>query len=206
MGAGQGTGRTNQRNRTRKDLLDAGARLMKANGSRPTLEEVAEEAMVSRATAYRYFPGVEALLLEASVDVAFPDAEAILEDSPADDPVARLTAADDAIEAMIRDNEVQLRMMLIQSLEQSLQKDSAGVPTRQNRRSALIDSALKPTSEQFEPASFKRLKMALALIIGPEAMLAFKDVLRIDDRRARELRRWMIDALVQAARTRKQGG
>ena len=39
-------------------------------GRKPDLEEIAEEALVSRATAYRYFPSVEALLLEASLDVA----------------------------------------------------------------------------------------------------------------------------------------
>jgi len=44
-------------------------------GRSPTLEEVAEAAMVSRATAYRYFPGVEALLTEAALDVAMPEAD-----------------------------------------------------------------------------------------------------------------------------------
>ena len=42
--------RQNQRYRTRKDLLDAAARLLKA-GRSPSLEEVAAEAKVSRATA-----------------------------------------------------------------------------------------------------------------------------------------------------------
>ena len=66
-------GRPNQRRRTRKDLLQAASRLMK-QGHQPSLEEIAEEALVSRATAYRYFPSVEALLLEASFDVAIPEA------------------------------------------------------------------------------------------------------------------------------------
>ncbi len=65
-------GRPNQKTRTRKDLLQAAARLMK-QGRTPTLEEVAEEALVSRATAYRYFPSVEALMVEAAVDVAVPE-------------------------------------------------------------------------------------------------------------------------------------
>jgi AcrR family transcriptional regulator len=41
-------------------------------GRKPSLEEIAEEALISRATAYRYFPRVEALLLEASLDVVTP--------------------------------------------------------------------------------------------------------------------------------------
>ena len=68
------TGRPNQSTRTRKDLLEAALALMK-QGRSPTLEEIAEEALVSRATAYRYFPSVEALLVEASFDVAVPEAD-----------------------------------------------------------------------------------------------------------------------------------
>ena len=61
-------GRPNQKSRTRKDLLRAAARLMKA-GRSPALEEVAADAMVSRATAYRYFP-TQAALVQAAVDEA----------------------------------------------------------------------------------------------------------------------------------------
>ena len=94
------TGRGRQRRRTRKDLLPAASRLMK-KGRKPSLEEVAEEAMVSRATAYRYFPSVEALLLEASLDVAVPDAAEVFGDGAADDPVARLERVDTALHDMI---------------------------------------------------------------------------------------------------------
>ena len=89
--AGETGGRPNQKRRTRKDLLQAAARLMK-QGRKPDLEEIAEEALVSRATAYRYFPGVEALLVEAALDVAVPEPHEVLRDAPADDPVARLRA------------------------------------------------------------------------------------------------------------------
>jgi len=76
-------GRPNQRQRTRKDLLDAAVRLSRAGG-RPSLEEVAEAAMVSRATAYRYFPSIEALLVEAALDVAMPDETFFANDASAD--------------------------------------------------------------------------------------------------------------------------
>ena len=72
MTGAESNGRPNQKTRTRKDLLQAAARLMK-QGRHPTLEEVAEEALVSRATAYRYFPSMEALMVEAAVDVAVPE-------------------------------------------------------------------------------------------------------------------------------------
>ena len=55
------TRRPNQKMRTRKDLLQAASRLMQ-RGQKPGLDEVAEESLVSRATAYRYFPSMEGLL------------------------------------------------------------------------------------------------------------------------------------------------
>ncbi|MCW2685138.1 MAG: TetR/AcrR family transcriptional regulator [Mycobacterium sp.] len=42
---------------------------------------------------------------------------------------------------------------------------------------------------------------ALALIMGTESMVVFKDVLQMDEADAREVRRWAIRALVEAAMT-----
>jgi AcrR family transcriptional regulator len=191
-------GRPNQRRRTRKDLLQAAARLMQA-GHSPSLEEIAEAALVSRATAYRYFPNVEALLLEAALDLAAPDPEAIFRDTP-NDPVARLDRVDGALHDMILANEAPLRMMLVHSLQRGL-KDTAddGVPKRQNRRTPLIEAALEPSRAEFTPAALDRLGKALALIIGTEAMVVFRDVLQLDPAEARAVKRWAIRALVEAA-------
>ena len=111
------TSLSNQSRRTRKDLLQAAMQLLK-QGRKPSLEEVAEKALVSRATAYRYFPSVEALLREAPLDVAAPNPEEIFDGKSPDDPVSRLERAEAAMYKMLVDNEVPLRMMLAHSLEQ----------------------------------------------------------------------------------------
>jgi len=190
--------RQQQKQRTRQALLQAAAALI-SQGGRPTLEEVAAQAMVSRATAYRYFPKIESLYLEASIDVDTPQAEQVLAGVSSSDAVARLRRVDDALEAMTRANEVALRMMLAQSLELSARGESDAVlPVRQNRRTPLIDAALEPLSARFTPAALKNLRHALALVMGPEAMIVFKDVLQLDDAEARRVRRWAIRALVRA--------
>ena len=194
------SGRPNQKRRTRKALLQAASRLM-AQNRKPSLEEVAAEALVSRATAYRYFQSAEALLIEASVDVAVPEAADILRGASPDDPVARLERVDAALHDMIRANEAPLRLMLARSLERVVTGGGDGqVPARQNRRTPLIAAALEPARGQFKPASFDALGKALALIVGPEAMVVFKDVLQVNEQEARKVRRWMIRALVEAAR------
>lgn len=190
--------RRGQKSRTRKDLLRAAARLMEA-GRTPSLDEVAEAAIVSRATAYRYFPGIEALLTEAALDLAMPDGERFFEGDPSAEPLERLLRADAAVADMVRANEPVLRAMLIHSLQQGLGSSAGDVPNGQNRRTPLIEAALAPARARLAPWLHDRLARALALVIGTEAHIAFRDVLRIGDEEADAVRRWMIRALVEAA-------
>ena len=156
---------------------------------------------MSRATAYRYFPDLEALLREAALDIAVPDPEALFRENAPADPVARLEQADTALHDMILANEGALRMMLAYSLQQGLQdKTGKGFPARQNRRTPLIEAALEPARSQFKPAALKTLTRALALIIGTEGLVVTKDVLGLDDQEARKVKRWAIRALVEAAK------
>ena len=189
--------RSSQRQRTRRDLLEAAGRLAK-QGKKPTLDEVAAEALVSRATAYRYFPNIEALWTEAALHVAFPDPGELFDADESTDPIERLQKADLAIDRMIEENESALRVMLAQSLERSLGGD---VPlNRQNRRSLLIDAALDPLRAHFSPPEYKRLKQGLALLMATEATIVFKDVLQLSSDEARQVRHWAMTAMVAAAR------
>lgn len=193
------TPRENQRRRTRKDLLEATARLLK-QGRKPNLEEVAEEALTSRATAYRYFPNVEALIVEALVDVAFPSLGNVLDDVSSKDPVVRLEQVDSAIEKTISENEPHVRMLLAYSHQlQATKPPDKDLPVRQNRRTPLIEAALAPTRDQFDATKLDTLVAALALVIGTEAMMVCQDVLQLDEAKARKVRQWAIRTLVEAA-------
>ncbi|WP_293214561.1 helix-turn-helix domain-containing protein [Parvibaculum sp.] len=191
-------GRENQKRRTRKDLLVAASRLLQ-QGRKPSLEEIAEEAFVSRATAYRYFPNVDQLLIEAALDVATPDPEALFAEEESGDPARRLLMADNALQKMVRENEPQLRMMLAKSLEASL-GGMQDVPPRQNRRVPLIEAALEPMRGEMKNATRRTLVHALALLFGTEANIVCKDVLQIGDKEADRIRRWAMQALLDAAR------
>lgn len=189
--------RSNQRSRTRRDLLEAALRVS-AGGKAATLEAIAQEAGVSRATAYRYFPNVDDLLAEASLHVSFPDPQC-LSGAP-EDPVERLMIVDEAVERMIDANETALRMMIASASRLPLH--SAGVPARQNRRLPLIEAALAPARSDFAPDAYRHLTHALCLAIGTEAMLVFKDVLHLSPKQARDVRRWAIKSLIDAARAK----
>jgi len=189
------TERTNQRYRTRKDLIAAASRLMK-DGRKPSLDEVAEAAMVSRATAYRYFPNIESLLVEASVDIATPDSVELFANEASNDPEVRIDRAEAAMHRMAFGNEKAIRLILAAALARA---DGGNVPLRQNRRTPLIEAALAPAKARFKRASYERLKAALALVFGSESMIVLRDVLRLDEKTAREVKSWAVRALVRAA-------
>jgi hypothetical protein len=143
--------------------------------------------------------------VEASLDIDVPDADAVFGDTADTDPVARLERVDTALHDMIVANEAALRMMLVHALQRGIAGgDDPEVPRRQNRRTPLIEAALAPARQQFEPAALKTLTKALALVLGPEAVIVFKDVLQLSDADARKVKRWAIRALVEAARKSDQ--
>jgi len=199
MADAERSGRANQKRRTRKALLQAAARLMQ-QGRKPSFDEVADEALVSRATAYRYFSGIDELLVEASLDVALPDVAEVLGDAPPDDPVARMARVGATFHELIVANEVPFRLMLAQTLQRSVSPDAgADLPRRQNRRSALIEAALTPMSARLPAEVLDRLAKALAIVVGIEAAIVCKDVLQLDDGEAQDVQQWAIRALINAA-------
>jgi AcrR family transcriptional regulator len=187
---------SNQELRTRKDLLLAASRLLK-QGLRPTMDEVAKEALISRATAYRYFKNVEALLLESAVDEAVADPAEVFAHDRSDDPVCRIDKAEASMHKMVFENEAQLRMFLARSIGRDLNDDA--LPQRQNRRLPLIEAALAPARERFTDTEYEKLCIALAMIFGTESMIVAKDVLRIDEKTARKAKSWAVKALVKVA-------
>jgi AcrR family transcriptional regulator len=188
------TGRWKQRRRTRQDILAAAAELLKT-GQKPSLEEIADAALVSRATAYRYFPNADALLVEAALEIDFPKIGDVLAGAD-NDPVRRVEKVDAALHALIAENEAALRLMIASALERGARGD---LPVRQDRRTPMLTEALAPARASFKTADYDALIAALSLIVGPEAMIVFRDVLRLDDAEAARVRRWAIRALISAA-------
>lgn len=194
-------GRINQRHRTRKDLLAAAGRLLK-QGSSPDMDMIAREAMVSRATVYRYFPTIDALLVEAPLDGEVPEPQDIFADDASTDPVERVDKAEAALHEVCYRNESQLRRMLASTLQEGGRKhlkERGGIPIRQNRRMVLIEAALAPVRRRIDRAGYEKLCAALSMVFGTESMIVFSDVLGMDARSARRIKSWAARKLVEAA-------
>lgn len=189
-------GRVNQKQRTRTALLDA-ARALVAAGGNPTLADVADHALISKATAYRYFASADALIVEAGFDRDFPTADQALAGA-GDAPAARVLAVERAVNDALLAHERAMRIIVRNAIDRAL-ADTGDAPHRTGRRQALIAAAVAPLAGTLEKSSLDRLRHALALVIGPEAIIAARDVCGLTPERTRQVTQWAADALVRRA-------
>ena len=186
------TGRSRQKARTRAALLAATRELL-AGGRTPNVEEAAEAAGISRATAYRYFPNQRALLVAAHPEIEA--AELLGPDAPSD-PQERL---DRTLEELIRltvDNEPELRTMLRLSLEPGAEQE---LLLRQGRAIGWLEEALAPLRDTLAAPALRRLVLAIRAACGIEALVWLTDVAGLSREEASELMRWSALALLRAA-------
>jgi AcrR family transcriptional regulator len=192
--------RANQKARTRMAILEAGKRLRR-QGQTPTIDDVAREARVSRATAYRYFPTKEALLVELTgVTPGVAPVEKMLASLRTRDVEKRLLRLLDTFGPIVVDEEEQLRTALRVYQDTWLRSHRNGddSPTvREGRRMRWLDQVLEPASAVSEEQR-RRLRAALALTLGIEALVVMKDVCHLDDEEALATLRWAAGVLLRA--------
>lgn len=193
--------RANQKARTRAAII-AAAQELQRHGTEPTIEQAAEQARVSRATAYRYFPTKEALLVELSDMV--PDAahvDALLANPTADDIEERLLLLIDTFDGIVLAEEEHFRTFTRVSMDTWLRRhrngDDAPV-VREGRRMRWLETVLAPLDE-LSPERKRLLQTALALTLGAEAIITMKDVCRLDNDETLAVLRWAATALLRTA-------
>jgi AcrR family transcriptional regulator len=193
--------RANQKARTRAAIVEAAQRLRGDAGETPTVAEAASAAGVSRATAYRYFPTQEALEVEVAdvtPDVAATEeALARLETSDVEE---RLLALIDAFGPVMVAKEAHFRRALWVYQDTWLRGRRRGDQdpvVREGRRMRWLDVVLEPL-DTLSDERRERLRAALALTLGGDALAVMKDVCRLDDDEALEVLRWAAVALLRA--------
>jgi AcrR family transcriptional regulator len=179
---GSSTIRVNQRTRTRMALIRAAAELLR-EGRPPSMPEAAERALVSLATAYRYFPSAdelwqEAAMAEAQFGPLLQDTDAAV-DEAGQDPHARLEAAVRCMGWRMLDDQAPHRLMAKTALDRWFaQADTAPedqVPIREGRRNRASRKVLEPLTHRLEDDDLDRLTAALGIVLGTDSMLALVD-------------------------------
>jgi len=187
------------RSRTMRLLREAARELLRTGGQL-TVPAAAELAGVSRATAYRYFPNNDSVVLHATMSLA---------DNPLDDTdwASGAVASPDELGAraadLVRatatwafDHETELRTMLRLSLtpEREQVKPRRGL----TNRGRWIGALLEGLPSDVPPAARDRLAAALIPLFGSDAVVWTTDMAELPRHEAIELLAWMARVLIAA--------
>jgi AcrR family transcriptional regulator len=189
-------GRTAQRNRTRKAIVDAAMQLL-AGGAMPSMAAVAQAAQVSRRTIYMYFPTLDQLLIDATLGaLAQKSIEPILTELSGDAAV-RMEQLSRALSRDAGQTMNQGRALLRLTVEG--EQPPPGVPRRGYRRVQWIERAVAPAREQLTPAEFERMVSALCVLTGWEPVIVLQDVRSLDPRKTDDVLAFAVRAVVEQA-------
>jgi AcrR family transcriptional regulator len=167
------TGRANQKKRTRMAIVAACREIIRS-GAPVTMPEVARAALVSEATAYRYFPDLPALLNEAFPGMWPSPAQALAPVADSADPVERVAFACEFLLRGVLAYQGAVRAMIAATI---VRPELA--PIRPGLRFGLIDQALDPLGGSLaatDPAGLAQLKRDLAAVVSAEALFVLTDL------------------------------
>ncbi|MGW1054605.1 TetR/AcrR family transcriptional regulator [Streptomyces sp. NPDC002521] len=177
-------GRVNRKLRTRAAIVSAAVELMRTGGE-VTMPEVAKAALVSEATAYRYFPDLASLLQESMAGQWPTPEQALRSVADSTDPAERVAAAAQHLLRQVAAYQGATRAMIAATITRP-----EAVAARPALRLGLIDHALAPWTEA-QAEAIVQLKRDLAVVISAEALFTLMDLLGLDAE----------DAIASAVRT-----
>jgi AcrR family transcriptional regulator len=183
-----GTGRTNQKLRTRTAILEA-ARELVNTGVEVTMPAIARAALVSEATAYRYFADLSSLISEALAGSWPSPEEALAPLKDCVDPVERVSFACEFLLRGVLARQGAVRAMIAATIARP-----GTASARPGIRFGLIDQALLPldgTLGASDPEALAQLKRDLAVVVSAEALFTLTDLCGLDPE----------DAVASAVRT-----
>lgn len=191
MKADASAGRVNQKQRTRAAIV-AAARDLITGSAEVTMPAVARAALVSEATAYRYFPDLVSLLREA-VEGTWPSPEqALASVEHSADAVERIGVATERLLRHVQAYQGAVRAMIAASV---IRPKAAGI--RPGYRFGIIDLALASLEGSLgrkDPQAFRQLKQDLAIVVSAEALFTLTDLCQLSPDEA-------ISSAVRSART-----
>lgn len=179
--------RQRQKLETQRKLLRA-ARALGAGGKLPSISEVAKEAKVSTATAYRYYSDPHRLQTDAALDMSLdqgqPDFVGMFKAASADitDPLERLLIAQRHMMENTIANEAAYRLFVAKGHEDIVRnglnrrKQAAG-----GRRVLMIEAALQDIRSKMTDKAWLDLVHGLMIVMGPEPFFVLKDLAGLSD-------------------------
>lgn len=186
------SGRTKQKLQTRTQIIQTAKEMMDSPRNL-TLEDVAREASVSRATIYRYFPSIDMLFSEAAIHLDYKTPEELNEEMKGQSATDNIRHIQKYYNSFGLQNEVAYRRHLSVVMLEAIKNTEK---LRGGRRIEALKMALKPLQSAMTKTDWERLTNAAALLSGFDALVICKDVCGLDDGKATSLLEWMMELVI----------
>ena len=187
-------GRTVQKLNTRGKILEAAHRLLEQNKSL-SMETVAQEAGVSRATIYRYYSSMDSLATELVLQLNVPDAQRLADQHKNKSIADGLLGIQNTYLDFILDNESASKAFLGAILSATDTKLERG----QNRLQALRNY-FGPIGKDLAPDLQEKLIHISVLLMGIESIIVSKDVCGLNNEESKETLRWALEMVLKGCK------
>lgn len=186
-------GRINQKTKTRDRILNAAKILMSKNRN-TSLEEIAHKAKVSRATIYRYFPNLDLLFTEASLDIHYQSPAALFEKVKDMTLENRIYYIQNYYNQSAQDHELIFRRYLSAVLNESIVSKKK---IRGGRRVEAMNRILETYKEEISRKDLIKLKNIASILMGIDSLIAAKDVCGLTNKEANDTLKWGIEMILK---------
>ncbi|TDQ33145.1 TetR/AcrR family transcriptional regulator [Zeaxanthinibacter enoshimensis] len=185
-------GRVRQKLETRSQILEAAREIMKAK-KKLSLEEVARQAGISRATIYRYFPNVDLLIIEASLDIHYVSPEELAEKVASKTIDEGFLYIQEYFNKLTLTHEPVFRQYLSAVLQESL---ASKKKLRGGRRIAALETLMATYEGEMDEETLENLKNISAILMV-DAIMTGKDVCGLASDKISHTLRWGLEMILK---------
>lgn len=187
------TGRIEQKTKTKSKILHVAKKLLQKETS-ITLEDVANQANISRATIYRYYSNVDILTMEASLEIYHKSTDKFFDEVKEKSFEDRILYIQEQYNNFAQQNETVFRRYLSAVLTESI---STKEKLRSARRVKTLKKVLKPFESEIDGTSLNHLINSASILMGIDALVVCKDVCDLNNQEADETLQWALKMILK---------
>lgn len=185
-------GRKTQKLKTRDKILRSTQKLLEKNKD-ISLEDVAKEAGISRATIYRYYSSIDVLAAEAVLDLNTKSSEDLYDEVAGKDLKEAILSMQDYYNQLTIDNESGFRKYMSVVLNNDHSDKMRGA-----RRKKSLLMLLENKAQQMSAQDKENLANITTVLMGIEAFVVTKDVCGLNNVESKNLLNWGMEKLLES--------
>ncbi|MEM7105664.1 MAG: TetR/AcrR family transcriptional regulator [Bacteroidota bacterium] len=192
------SGRKDQKLKTRNKIL-GGAQYFLNQGKTFSLDDVARQAGMSRATIYRYYSSAEVLSIEAGLDLNIDHPNTIFENYKNLPFEEMILGIQDYFNRFSVDNEPALRRFLSTVMSTESPENKRGA-----RRVQTMQLALNHSGVNLEKSEMDKLICVATIFMGLEPLIVTKDVCKLNNQSSLEVLKWGLELILKGLNPKTQ--